>query len=505
MSGASATATSEPFDPAARGPVFLARVLVALACLFFLLQELPYFQTRWIEDESSYSDAAWSFAREGRIRMSMYPPTDVGSVVDVRPPAMPIALGAAFRVVGIGVWQARLLPLLFGLCTIVVTYLLGMQLAGRWVGAIAALLVATDNVLFVAGRTTRPESIVTFLDVLAFLLFLLAMRRNSWWLALCAGLSAGLAMEFHINGVIAPLAMGLWALYEYGFRVVRRPVAWIFVLAAVLAMLPYVLWVNEDAVHRQAYREMQALGTVVQHAAGRFQGELMRYSDFLGFGNMKVSLPIRIPARGPLTLVILAGLVVLFQRQRQLFWRLALLLVACMGWWYYLANKNVRYTVVASPVFAIIVAAAAVAISTTPKLRRWAMAGCVLFFLNQVAGNAFLVYRFRNADYNAVTAGLREAIPAGATACGMNTFWLGLHDRRYFSFDRTSFDYAITRIKPEYLILYDRVMMRGSGFGADDFAGMRSAATEFVRTHGEKTATVSNPFYGDLEIYRVRY
>src|SRR5207244_12474158 len=44
------------------------RLLVALACVLFLVQELPGFQSRWIEDESSYADAAWTFSREGRIR-----------------------------------------------------------------------------------------------------------------------------------------------------------------------------------------------------------------------------------------------------------------------------------------------------------------------------------------------------------------------------------------------------------------------------------------------------
>jgi 4-amino-4-deoxy-L-arabinose transferase-like glycosyltransferase len=505
VSGVPAAATSEPFDPAGRSAVTRARLLAAFACLFFLFEQLPYFQTRWIEDESSYSDAAWTFAHEGRIRMSMYPPIDIGSVVDVRPPAMPIALGAAFRAVGMGVWQARLLPLLFGLGTIVLTYLLGTQLAGRWAGAIAACLVATDNVLFVSARTTRPEAIVTFLDVLAFLLFLHAMRRNSWWLALGAGLSAGIAMNFHINGVIAPLAMALWALYEYGVSVVRRPVAWVFAVVVLLSMAPYVIWVNADPVHRQAYREMQALGTEVQQASSRFQGELMRYRDFLGIANAKISLPVRIPMRAPLAMVIIAGLVVLFRQNRKVFWSLALLLAACMGWWYYLANKNVRYTVVASPVFAIIVGAAAVAFATT-KRRRWlAYAACGLFVLNQVAGNAFLVYRFHNADYVGLTRQLREAIPAGTTVYGANTFWLALHDRHYYSFDRSPFDYAIANLKPNYLILYDRVMQHGSGFGADDFAEVRTKATEFVRTHAEKTAAISNPFYGDLEIYRVRY
>jgi hypothetical protein len=482
----------------------LPRLLVALACLLFIVQELPWFQTRWIEDESSYSDAAWTFSREGRIRMSMYPPTDSGSVVDVRPPAMPIALGAVFKVIGIGVWQARLLPFLGALGSIILTWLLGLRLAGPWVGAIAALLVATDNMLFVAARTVRPEGMIAFLLALTFLLFYDAMRRNSWMAALGAGLAAGIAMNFHINGAIAPIAMGLWALYEYGVNVWRKPVAWIFAITVVLCIVPYVLWINSDAIHKQSYQELQALGTVVQQASGKLAGELMRYKDFLGFGNQKLPLPIQIPLRGPIVLVILAGVAVLYFYQRTLFWRLVLLLAAAMGWWLYLANKNVRYTAVAASVFALIVAGAAVAYSTTPVRRRLAIAACVVYALNQIGGNAFLAWRFHRANYNQVGVELRSAIPAGETVYGANTFWLALHDRRYYSYDRTSFDYAINTFKTRYLILNDRVMLGGSGFGNDDFKDVREKAAEFVRTHADKVAVVANPFYGDLEVYKVR-
>lgn len=499
----SAAAPAPQFEPTT-APTTLPRVLVAIACLLFILQELPWFQTRWIEDESSYADSAWTFSREGHIRMSMYPTIDIGSKVDVRPPAMPIALGAVFKIIGIGVWQARLVPFLGGLGAIILTWFLGLRLAGPWTGAIAALLVATDNMLFIAARTMRPEGIIAFLNALTFLLFLTALRRNSWIAAAGAGIAAGLAMNFHINGAIAPIAMGLWALYEYGFSVWRKPVAWIFAASVVLCIAPYVLWVNSDPVHKQAYREMQALGTVVQQASGKLQGELMRYSDFLGLGNQKLPLPIRVPARGPIVLILLASVGVLYVYQRRLFWWLALLLAAAMGWWLYLANKNVRYTAVAAPVFALLVAGAAVAFSTSPKRRRIAVAACLLYAANQIAGNAFLVWRFHKADYNRVGAELRAAIPAGETVYGANTFWLALHDRRYYSYDRSPFDYAIAQLKPGYLILYDRVMMGGSGFGADDFAGIRTKATEFVRAHGEKAAVVSNPFYGDLEVYKVR-
>jgi 4-amino-4-deoxy-L-arabinose transferase-like glycosyltransferase len=498
-----APAASKEFP--AKGGAALPRLLVAFACLFFILQELPWFQSRWVEDESSYSDAAWTFAREGRIRMSMLPPTDTMSQADVRPPAMPIAMGAVFKVVGIGVWQARLLPLVCALGAIVVTFLLGCRLADPWTGAIAALLLSTDTLLFVAARTVRPEAIVAFLNTAAFLVFFAAMRRGSWLLAAAAGLLAGVSINFHINGGIALIGAGLWALYEYGVSVWRRPAAWAFALAAVAAIAPYVIWVNSDPVHQRAYRDMQALGTVVQQASSRFEGEVMRFSDFIGLGNRKVSLPVRVPARAPVAILILAGAAVLFARHRKLFWRLALAVAAALGWWYYLANKNVRYTAVATPLFALMVAGGAVAFSTTRARRRIAVACCLVYAATQIAGNAFVAWRFRTADYVAVARALRSAIPAGETVYGANTFWLALYDRRFYSYDRSMFDYAISDLKPGYLILNDRVLLHGSGFGNDDFRDIREKANEFVRIRADKAATVPNPFYGDLEIYRVRY
>jgi 4-amino-4-deoxy-L-arabinose transferase-like glycosyltransferase len=495
-------ANSAPVSEAGpRRGILSPRILLGFACLLFFFQQLPYFQSRWIEDENSYGDAAWSFAREGRIHMSMYPPTDIGSVVDVRPPVMSIALGGVFRLVGLGVWQARLLPFLAALAAIFVTYLLGAYLADEWTGAIAALLAATDSLLFVAGRTTRPESLEAFLNTLAALLFIAAMRRNSWKASLAAGLVAGLSMNLHINGVIAPVAMGLWALYEYGPTVWRKPVAWTFAVTVALCILPYILWINADAIHQRAYFEMRNL--VDYRIVSRFQGEVNRYSDFIGIGNLKMPLPVQIPVRAPIAALIVAGLGVLWVRNRGLFWYLGLLLVAHMGWWYYLGNKSVRYTAVAAPLFALIVAAGGVALASTPRLRQFVAALWLLYAVIGIAGNLYVSNRFKGADYNTLSAQLRQVVPAGATAYGAATFWLALHDRRYYSYDRSPFDYAMANLKPQYLILNDRIMLHGSGFGEDNFSEIRTKAEAFVQSHAEKVASISNPFYGDLEVYRV--
>jgi 4-amino-4-deoxy-L-arabinose transferase-like glycosyltransferase len=484
-------------EPQTRRAKVSARFILAAACLLFCVQQVPYFQTRWIEDENSYSDAAWSFAREGRIRMSMYAPTDVGSVVDVRPPAMPIVLGSFFKVLSLGIWQARVLPFLAALGAVLVTYLLGGYLFGEWGGAVAALLVATDSMLFVAGRTTRPEAVVAFLGTLAAFLFIKAMRQDSWRVALAAGLVAGLSMNFHLNGIIAPITMGLWALYEYGWKVWRKPVPWAFAVALALCVMPYVLWINADALHRYAYSEMRALAITLPFS--KFHGEVMRYSDFIGVGSIQLK-PVAIPARAPIALFILGSLGVLYVRNRRLFWYLGLFLAVHMGEWFYVANKTVRYTAVAAPLFALIVVAGSISFATTARRRQIAVGVCLVYAVIGVVGNVYLVNRFKKADYITLTAQLRQAIPPGSTAFGAHTFWLALHDRRYYSFDRSPFDYTIANLKPEYLILYDRVFMTGSEY-EDNL--LRDQFTTYVKSNAKKIAVIPSEFYGNLEIYRV--
>jgi hypothetical protein len=330
------------------------------------------------------------------------------------------------------------------------------------------------------------------------------MRRNSRLSALAAGVVSGIAINFHINGVIAPLAMALWALYEYRLNIWRQSVCWCFAVPVVALAVPYVVWVSADPVHLRAYREMQALGTVMQQAPSRVQGELVRMRDFLGMANQKLNLPIAVPARAPVAILIVIGVAVLYARNRRLFAYIGILLIACLGWWFYLANKSVRSTAVGAPVFAIVVAAAAVLFSTTPRRRQAAILACLIYAVDQIAGNLYLVYRFRSADYVGLTAQLRNTIPPQESVYGASTFWLALYDRRYTSYDRAPFEYTMANLKPRFLILNDRVLLHGSGFGADDFADVRVKANAFVHDHADKTAVLSSPFYGDLEIYKVR-
>jgi hypothetical protein len=100
---------------------------------------------------------------------------------------------------------------------------------------------------------------------------------------------------------------------------------------------------------------------------------------------------------------------------------------------------------------------------------------------------------------------LRAAIPPDKSAYGITTFWLALNDHKYYSYDRAPFGYAISTLKPDYLILNDRVMLHGSGSGTDDFRVLREQSNEFAKRSASLVAKIPNPFYGPLEVYHVCY
>src|ERR1022692_4573047 len=119
-------------------------IVLLLASFLFLLQALPLFQTRWVEDDSWYSIVAYSYLQTGQLRHITFNPDDVRTL-DSRPPLMTFVLAASFKLLGVGIWQARVPSLLFALGTVWVTFFVGLELGGAAIGALAALLAACDT------------------------------------------------------------------------------------------------------------------------------------------------------------------------------------------------------------------------------------------------------------------------------------------------------------------------------------------------------------------------
>lgn len=479
-----------------------AMVAALAACLIFLLQATPFLYTRWVEDESWYGSIAYSLATEGRLRNPVFPETDIESRVDTRPPAMPLSLAASIKVFGTGPEQFRIPSVLAGLGVVIGVFLLGLELTNPTIAAIAALLAATDNFLFVTSRTVRPDIYVACFGTIAAWLFFRARRKNSWLLALLSSLAIGIAINFHPNGIAIAGALGLLLLFEFRGRVFRAPRFRAFVLGIALSAAPFTIWIVSDPVHLQAFKRLWGRGSSSTYASLMAQ-EKARYADFIGVGSQRIPLPVQAPTRIHIAAALAIAALLLARYNRALLGRLAVLTIPSLLMWVTEVNPTSRFFVIVAPYFTLMLVAGAFYFANTVLRRRIAAAVLIMIALTQIGGNVFMLHRSRSADYSALTANLRRIIPGKAQTYGAMTFWLALHDSRYYAYNRTPLDYAL-RHGATYLILNDRVMMHGTGYGANFFEPLREELNAFARSHAEIAGHINDPFYGDLEIYRVQ-
>jgi 4-amino-4-deoxy-L-arabinose transferase-like glycosyltransferase len=477
-------------------------LLLVGACLLLLVQALILIDTRWVEDDSWYSIRGWALAQEGRIRMPVFP-GDLEFGTSVATTLHADTLGASFALFGLGILQARGVSAIFGAGLVIVVFFLASRIGGRLCGAIAAVLVATDSFLVVAARTARPDAETVLLCWLALLLCDRAIAHHSLKLGFASGLVCGLGLVCHPLALAFFGAMVLFCGMQYGRKVWKEPLAWVLVGGAFVVLTPYLIWCFSDAAHITSFRGWY-LGKSMEPFRARVFGEASRWSDFIGLSSTRVPLLPHVPLRAHVAVILIAAFA-FFPRQNRRYGVAAFTLLAVnLGWLLFLTNKGPRYLVMLSPLFAIVLAYFA-ARSTGRRYHKLAAAAVALVLLTQVAGNAYWLYRYRGANYSVVSRQLRNIVPPGASVYGIETFWLALYDRTYYAYDHTPFEYAVEKLHPQYMILYDRVMMNGSGHGEDNLAPMREQATEFVRGHGTLAGRVSNDFYGNLEIYRVSY
>jgi len=471
--------------------------------LLFLAQVLPLFTYRWVEDESWYSSTAYTLFHEGKIRNGVFPELDIESKADTRPIAMPATLALAFATFGVGPGQARLPELLAMLTTIPVVFWLGMLLGSPQAGVLAALLTGVDNMVFLGARTVRPEAFVTFFGALAILLYVLSRQRNSVLLAFLSGIAVGISCNYHSNGLAIAATLGLLLLAEHKFSIWKSRRAWALVLGAVTTLIPFCVWLAGDPVRLQAFRVLYGRGERMTWQAV-LHSEGIRYADLLGFGNQRLSFtPFPVPLRLHIVLLIVISIGLLAWKRRDLFWMILALIIPSLLLWPKEVNPTVRYFAVLAPYFAL-----AVALSfQTINRPRWRLAfacWCALVVVTEIAGNVIVLRQARTANYVACTNRLRSLVPENARVLGAITFFMALHDRTYYSWNRTPLDFAVNKLGVDYLIMNDRVLLHGSGFGLDDWKEQREIANSFVRESADLVGRVPDPFYGDLEIYRVR-
>ena len=164
---------------------------------------------------------------------------------DFHPPLFNLLLHF-WQSLGTSEWTMRVLPLLFGLGSIMVIYFLTKELFGKKVAQIAALLLAINPFHIYYSQELRSYIIDSFFAVLATYFFWRSLHDSrKWWLGFCLSMAAFFYTSYF--AVFLLLAFGLFLLSQKDYRFAIRN----FLIAAVVAGMLFLPWVPQIPLQLQ--------------------------------------------------------------------------------------------------------------------------------------------------------------------------------------------------------------------------------------------------------------
>lgn len=170
---------------------------------------------------------------------------------------------------GFDVAAARAVTLLFGVLTVMLTYLLAreLQLPRAEAAAAALVLLASGAHILLGSRVVWASCTVPFYTTLAALLVHRTVRLGRSAPALGAGLAAGLGISAHPMAVTVLLPIAVWAVWRArkGYPPAHHHLA-VALLGMLLTLAPLVLYNLQSGFG--SFRDAAAVGGAYQAAAG---------------------------------------------------------------------------------------------------------------------------------------------------------------------------------------------------------------------------------------------
>lgn len=212
-----------------RARVFpLATVLLAFA---LRLHHLTY-QSFWRDEIDAVFFAGRSLPELGRMYLS----------VGENGPLYFTLLHFWLPVVGGSDFAVRYSSLLAGVLTVPLLYVLGTDLFGRSVGAVAALLLACAPYHIWYSQEAKMYALVAFTSTLSVHLLVRALKANTWipWIAWLGVLTAGLYLHFFAALLIVFESVAVIIAWQVGVPGARR--GGLVIMFLVIPYLPLAVW-----------------------------------------------------------------------------------------------------------------------------------------------------------------------------------------------------------------------------------------------------------------------
>jgi 4-amino-4-deoxy-L-arabinose transferase-like glycosyltransferase len=519
-------------------------VALAVLAVFYLLTTVPNLANDPIVggDEGWIMSASEKLAREGVFGSDLFAGFyNAEERYYFNLPLHHLVLAGVFKVAGVGLAQARMVGVVFGLAALVLTYLLGRRLGGAYVGLGAAVLLVllrlnltpfTGLTLTDLGAIVRYNLVTVPYALGAVYLLARSPERPTLLAVAGAGLLLGLASLTQFIGAFFILPVALFLLTTALPRQARVQQVAVLGVMVLLPFLPYFAFIAQDV---EGFRgQARAVEQETSFLSPSFylenlRSEPDRYATSTGLEAAPDSL--RDVARRPsarLAMFLVAPLALAaaayqgFRGSANHRLLTFLLLALVVEFALFESTKRFVYWVAVVPFLCLAIAdLGRVALQWRPGQQeaRWlAAAGvavvAVVFAIEGLAvGVRDIVDAGQAPEYALVGERINEVVPAGARVIGDNRLWLTMRETEYrsllllfyFTNPRISRDEAsdvpgaMRRIDADYLLLSPLTReILGKLTRRDGAAFQR-----YLAENGELVATIEDDAYGPIEVYRL--
>lgn len=504
------------FDAMNTNTFFLMVVgVLILFVLAFHLEILTHYPTVFI-DESWNANAAWNWLQTG----VNFDPIHAGTLDQVgyewlrRSNLGTLPWVFAFKVAGLGLFQARLVSYIFGILLLVAVVLVGYKSHKIATGFLAALFVALSMPFLISAHYARQEIFLIAVIMFLFALSIQAFERNQLWLHFLVGLGLGVATDIHQNAIL--FFLGFWSLYlsAYKLQVFRRRESWLWIAGVLVGVLYYLI--VHVLPNPSAYFFYVDIAT--DHS---YTPPILSMNVWTLFQSVRGELARLRLYENSLEFALLAASVVFVALRRQKYdWAyLGFLFSTFVSFALIQSSKVYFYDILIYPFYLFLVAEllASLIFDAEAKRLQRVFAACLAlaFVVNGTRHVVRTANENRNYDYYAITDQIRSVLRPNDRILAVPTWWLGLTDydfkssymlSHFYYFNHLSLDEGLNRISPTILIvdqafwtLFDNpetAPERLRTLPVDD-------AKAFLDCCTEELLLIDSPQHGNLIIYRV--
>ncbi len=471
-------------------------------------------------DEGFLSEIGYNAWREGRFGFDSNLGV-AGSNISVVPLGrlFEASLGLSQGIFGPSLWSSRLPSLAAGVITAVVLYQLGRSMYSTAIGVVAASLYLLSWQTLYHTHFARPEAMLAMMAIVLLWLLWKLKLSSSPVTAFSLGLIASLAVDVHLNGLVFAIATSF--VFLIGLVTLSHPIKWRLVLAfSAGGVIGLVYWLLVHLLPDPQIFNIQMFQFYAVRGATDLldQNVLKAATSLVSFlwdnfiaGNNYLNAYAAV--------FYIAGLFYLATDKSQAsrlvlcYLGIAFLLFALM-----VRLKSWYYAMLWIPLFSLATAFAFDKLGTwLSSLRKWPLKGQflrillpLLLVLPFLAGDLYLLYKFRNEDLFSYAQPLVERIPPGERLVAPHQFWYARPNEPFVStaasnwlsieeqtpIDRSLISSFFERVTPAYVVMTPYWLCLISS-GADTYY----LAYAYVTESCEPIALTSADYYPAAVLY----